>query len=99
MPAAVAGAPAAAEEKVEEVVEEEEEEVDMDMGGMFGDDGDDYWALFKNKAELVEDYFVRRYQPLQICCKDLRVSWRALYWFDRCVNCSNLFAKSRLTAL
>ena len=38
-PAASAVAtPAAAEEKVEEKVEEEEEEVDMDMGGLFGDD-------------------------------------------------------------
>ena len=41
--APVAGdAPAAEAKEEEKVVEEEEEEVDMDMGGMFGDDGDDY---------------------------------------------------------
>jgi len=42
--AVASGAAPKADEKKEEeaVVEEEEEEVDMDMGGMFGDDGDDY---------------------------------------------------------
>ena len=38
-PAAAAGGAAAAVEKVaEKVVEEEEEEMDMDMGGLFGDE-------------------------------------------------------------
>ena len=43
------GLEAQAEAKVEEkVVEEEEEEVDMDMGGLFGDD---YWTSQKAEGE------------------------------------------------